>query len=162
MALDGLDSIAGRVNIGGEDPGGRFGARLDTRGVFSGGAQIERLRPSSTVQVGVPGHAPGAYLTAGNFVQTQIPSATWGNSQVGFRLHTLVSNTEMTMFYLWSHDYSPIARINNRIIVPSGVPGLNFRQVDMFYPQYQAFGITGQPAAVSAGRLGAVAVRRPG
>ncbi len=26
--LDGLDSIAGRVNIGGEDPGGRFGARL--------------------------------------------------------------------------------------------------------------------------------------
>ena len=90
----------------------------------------------------MPGHAPGAYLTAGNFVQTQIPSATWGNSQVGFRLHTLVSNTEMTMFYLWSHDYNPVARINNRIIVPSGVPGLSFRQVNLFYPQYQAFGIT--------------------
>ena len=48
----------------------------------------------------------------------------------------------MTMFYLWSHDYNPVARINNRIIVPSGVPGLNFRQVNLFYPQYQAFGIT--------------------
>jgi len=135
--LDGLDSIAGRVNVGAPDPGGRFGARLDNRNV----AGEEAAPPFFGVAIGVPGHAPGAYLTAGNFVQTQIPSATWGNSQVGFRLHTLVSNTELTMFYLWNHDYNPVARINNRIIVPVA-PGFNFRQVNLFYPQYQAFGIT--------------------
>ncbi len=140
---DGLDSIAGRVNVSGEDPGGRFGARLDTRTVTSGGATIEAAPPFAMVQSGVPGFPkPSFFLTAGNQVQNVIPSATWGNSQIGFRLHTLVSNTEMTMFYLWNHDYSPISRINNQLIFPSGVPGVNFRRVDLFYPQYQAFGIT--------------------
>jgi hypothetical protein len=138
--LDGLDSIAGRVNIGGEDPGGRFGARLDTRSVSGGGA-VEAAPPFAMVQSGVPSFAPGLFLTAGSNVQTVIPNATWVNSQIGFRLYTLVSNTEMTMFYLWNHDYSPVSRINNRVIVPVA-PGFNFRRVDLFYPQYQAFGIT--------------------
>ncbi len=140
--LEGLNDIAGRVNIGAEDPGGRFGARLDNRAVTAGGATIEAAPPFAMVQAGVPGHlAPAFYLTAGNNVQNVIPSATWGNSQIGFRLHTLVENTEVTMFYLWNHDYSPISRINNKLIIPVA-PGFNFRRVDLIYPQYQAFGIT--------------------
>jgi len=141
--FDGLDQIRGRVNVGAEDPGGRFGARLDNRAVRAGGATIEAAPPFAMVQAGVPGHlAPQFYLTAGSSVQQVLPNATWGNSQIGFRLHTLVSNTELTMFYLWNHDYNQIARINNRVIIPV-IPGaLNFRRVDLIYPQYQAFGIT--------------------
>jgi hypothetical protein len=108
-------------------------------GPFKG--SIEAAPPFAMVQTGIPGHS-GLFLTAGSNVQNVIPNATWGNSQIGFRLHTLVSNTELTMFYLWNHDYSPISRINNRVI-QTVIPGaLNFRRVDLFYPQYQAFGIT--------------------
>jgi len=140
--LDGLNDIAGRVNIGAEDPGGRYGARLDNRAATVGGTTLEAAPPFAMVQAGVPGHlAPQFYLTAGENVVHVLPNATWGNSQIGFRLHTLVSNTEVTMFYLWNHDYNPIARINNRVIIPVA-PGFNFRRVDLIYPQYQSFGIT--------------------
>jgi hypothetical protein len=142
-SLDGLNNIAGRVNISGEDPGGRFGARLDNRALFSGVAE-ETAPPFAMVQAGVPvaGCVAGCfYLSAGRSVQQVIPNATWGNSQIGFRLHTLVENAEVTAFWLWNHDYSPVARINNRVITVVA-PGLALRRVDLFYPQYQAVGVT--------------------
>ncbi|HKD67341.1 MAG TPA: DUF1302 family protein [Candidatus Binataceae bacterium] len=143
-AFDGLNNIAGRVNISGEDPGGRFGARLDNRVLFSGVAE-ETAPPFAMVQAGVPvaGCVAGClYLSAGSGVQQVIPNATWGNSQIGIRLHTLVENAEVTAFWLWNHDYSPVARINNRVITVL-IPGaLALRRVDLFYPQYQAVGFT--------------------
>ena len=74
---------------------------------------------------------------------TKIPNATWGNSQIGFRLHTLVENSEITMFYLWNHDYNPVAQIDNRVIIGPIAPGIRIcASVNLIYPQYQAFGIT--------------------
>ena len=118
-SFDGLNNIAGRVNISGEDPGGRFGARLDTRSIALGGA-IQEAPPFVGVQAGVGSLPPTFFLTAGSSVQEVIPNATWGNSQIGIRLHTLVENAEITAFWLWNHDYSPIAQITN-VVSPSGV-----------------------------------------
>src|SRR5262249_17528533 len=82
--------IRGRVNVGAEDPGGRYGARLDTRTGGLGGATVIAAPPFAQLQVGVPGFpAPTFFLTAGSRVQQVIPNATWGHLQIGFRLHTL-------------------------------------------------------------------------
>jgi len=141
--LNGLNNIAGRVNIGGEDPGGRYGARLDNRAILLGGTTAEAAPPFAMIQAGLPFAPAGAfYLSAGNNIQQVIPSATWGNSQIGVRLHTLVENAEVTAFYLWNHDYNAVARINNRVVTPI-IPGALFlRRTDLFYPQYQAVGFT--------------------
>ena len=143
-SLDGLDDIAGRVNINAENPGGRYAGRDDNR-VEAGGAIT--APPFLLAQFGVPGTvgavpgAPPAFIAFANTV-TKIPNATWGNSQIGFRLHTLVENSEITMFYLWNHDYNPVAQIDNRVIIGPIAPGTYLRQVNLIYPQYQAFGIT--------------------
>jgi hypothetical protein len=143
-ALEGLNSIAGRVTINAENPGGRFAGRGDTR-TFRFGAATETAPPFAEVQAGLP-VAPAGALFIGE-AQTIIPNATWGNSQIGFRLHTLVENAEVTAFYLWNHDYEPVARINNRVIFNIPVLGappnsLFGRRIDLFYPQYQALGVT--------------------
>src|SRR5215469_9323329 len=142
-AFDGLNNIAGRINISGEDPGGRFGARLDNRAILAGKTTAETAPPFAMLQTGAPGCAIAAcfYLTAGSNVSQVIPNATWNNSQIGFRLHTLVENAEVTAFYLWSHDYSPVARIENRDVL-AVIPGLTLRRVSLFYPQYNALGVT--------------------
>jgi hypothetical protein len=142
-SFDGMDNIRGRVNITADSPGGRFGVRTDSREiVFLGAPEI--APPFAMVQAGIP--VPGCiagcfYLSAGRNVQQQVPSATWGNSQIGFRLHTLVENAEITAFYLWNHDYSPVARYDNRSALAIA-PGFALRRVNLFYPQYQAVGFT--------------------
>jgi hypothetical protein len=43
-----------------------------------------------------------------------IPRATWDNSQVGVRLHTILENeTDISLFYWRSHEYSPIVFVRN-------------------------------------------------
>jgi len=148
-AYDGLNNIAGRVNINAADPGGRYGARLDNRSCLPSPGhpcipETELAPPFAMLQAGLPFAPIGFYLSAGNNVQQVIPSATWGNSQIGVRLHTLVENAEITAFYLWNHDYSAVARLNNRFIsaiIPGVVPTI-LRRTDLFYPQYQAVGFT--------------------
>ncbi len=165
-SFNGLDNIAGRVSITGEDPGGRFGARTDTRAIVpgpcnallgptKGAAGVTAAAPPFALcQVGGPGSPGQASFYAGSPNET-IPNATWGNSQIGFRLHTLVENAEITAFYLWNHDYTPVARLRNdpahvQTIIPPNVilgpgvtaPGFFVRRADLFYPQYQAVGVT--------------------
>ncbi|MGO9061468.1 MAG: DUF1302 family protein [Candidatus Binataceae bacterium] len=136
-SFDGLDNIRGRININAETPGGRYAGRSDTRADLSG----NEAPPFLILQGAAPGSpGPGFFIGINNTVQ-KIPSATWGNSQIGFRLHTLVENSEVTMFYLWNHDYNPVAQIDNRVIIPLG-GGTFLRQVNLIEPQYQAFGIT--------------------
>ena len=136
-AFDGLDNIRGRININAETPGGRYAGRSDTRSDLSGNT----APPFLILQGAAPGSpGPGFFIGINNTVQ-KIPSATWGNSQIGFRLHTLVENSEITMFYLWNHDYNPVAQIDNRVIIPLG-GGTFLRQINLIEPQYQAFGIT--------------------
>ena len=139
---DGMNNIAGRVNVNAASPGGRFGVRLDSRGIDS----VFTAPPFFMLQLGAPGCPNPAgclYLSAGRNVQQVIPSATWGNSQIGFRLHTLVENAEVTAFYLWNHDYSSVARIRNdaafNLVLAEGpgLPGFSLRRVDSFYPQYR-------------------------
>jgi hypothetical protein len=166
---EGLNNIRGRVNVNAENPGGRFAGRGDNRVNFGlPGLPDPCLRfnpkpfpsfilpaaaapPFALCQVNGPGSPGAASFYSPQSIQQVVPNATWGNSQIGFRLHTLVSNTEVTMFYLWSHDYNPVGRINNRLlltvlppnVVPVvGNPGIFARRFDLFYPQYQAFGIT--------------------
>jgi len=121
-SLDGLDNIAGRVGIGAANPGGRFSGQLDCRTLFAGlggGVVIPAVGlpgdcgvgppvPEFQTGTGFPGAGTGEYIAE---TSTHIPNATWGNSQIGFRLHTLVSNTEMTSFFYWNHEYSPTLKI---------------------------------------------------
>jgi hypothetical protein len=138
---DGMNDIAGRVNIQAPNPGGRFAGRGDTRSITFGSPLFsETAPPFAMVQAGLP-TGPGFYLSSGNNVQQVIPSATWGNSQIGVRLHTLFENAEMTTFWLWNHDYNPIGQIDNRVIIPVA-PGFFERRVNLIYPQYQAIGFT--------------------
>ena len=165
-SLDGLDNIAGRVGIGAADPGGRFGAQLDCRVLyghnpFTPPGTLSPLvglpgdcgtgPPIAEFQTGTgfPGAGPGEYIAE---TSTRIPNATWGNSQIGFRLHTLVENTEMTSFFYWNHEYSPVLKI-----VPDACPatpgklGVNclnlgggsfLRNEVAYYPQYMGGGVT--------------------
>jgi hypothetical protein len=164
-SLDGLNNIAGRVNIGGSDPGGRFAGQLDCRtvgagGAFGGGAGVPgacgALTPIAIYQTatGFPGQGGGAYI---GVVDSTIPNATWDNSQVGFRLHTLAYNTEMTAFYLYSHEYSPVLKIPySSAICPfasasacgifqSGVTPIGptyLRRELSVYPRFSSLGVT--------------------
>jgi hypothetical protein len=140
-SLDGMNNIAGRVNISGEDPGGRFGARTDTRAIVSAGTTLEAGPPFAMVQAGVGAFPPTFFLSAGSNVQEVIPSATWGNSQVAVRLHTLVENAEMTAYYMWNHDYNPIAQITNTIL-PVPAAGIALRRTNLIYPQWQGAAFT--------------------
>ncbi len=73
--------------------------------------------------------------------QTTIPRATWANSQVGARLHTLVFNTEMTAYFLYSHNYSPTAEVAQIERLPAGkVPGL--RRVNLAFPKFASVAVT--------------------
>jgi Protein of unknown function (DUF1302) len=139
-AFDGLDNIRGRVNVNAPNPGGRFAGRGDNREIVLGGIPVAIAPPFVMVQTGLA-PAPGGGFYISLPAQQVVPNATWGNSQIGFRLHSLAYNTEFTTFYLWNHDYQPVNRLNNRFIVPIA-PGQFLRRDDLFYPQYQAVGVT--------------------
>jgi hypothetical protein len=150
---NGMNNIAGRVNVNAESPGGRFGVRLDSVG--PGAHTLDGVfvaPPFVMLQYGAPGCTTAfttgcVYVTVGRNNPQVIPSATWGNSQIGFRLHTLVQNAEITAFYLWNHDYGSVARIRTAdafTLVPgtATLPGVALRRIDSFYPQYQSLGVT--------------------
>jgi hypothetical protein len=164
-SYDGLDNIAGRVDITGEDPGGRFGARTDTRAIVpgpcnallgppvngAGGAGLSATAPPFVLcQVGGPGEAAGQASTYFTSATQTIPSATFGNSVVGVRLHTLIENAELTGFYQWNHDLTPIEKIENQYTSTTlpvgalfpGSPGIFTRRGSLFYPQWQGVGFT--------------------
>ena len=113
--FEGLNSIAGRVTINAENPGGRFAGRGDTR-TFRLRRRHQKLRRRSPRCRRVACGSLPEPLSIGEASDQSFPNATWGNSQIGIRLHTLVENAEVTAFYLWNHDYQPVARINNRVI----------------------------------------------
>jgi hypothetical protein len=153
--FDGINNIAGRVNINAEDPGGRFGARLDNRAVLLGRAAVQIAPPFADLQFGLsPSGNPATPLFIVGSGNQVVPSATWGNSQIGVRLHTLVENAEVTAFWLWNHDYSPVARIrNNTLLAPPALAPLAFRRIDLFYPQYQSVGVTANRPVYLPGAL---------
>ncbi len=149
--VDGVDNIAGRVNVGAPNPGGRFAGQLDCRVLYApfGGSVIPAVgfpgfcgaaAPVAMFQTGtgIPGQGPGEYF---GLPDVKIPNATFGNSQVGVRFHTLVANTELTAFYLWSHEYNPVLKITPNAPLAAG-PGFFLRRLLEYYPQYQSFGFT--------------------
>ncbi len=159
---DGLDQIAGRVNIGAASPGGRFAGQADCRDLFAsvGGKTIPAVGipgdcgtgiPFAEFQTatGYPGQGPGDYIGVPDL---KIPSATWGNSEVGVRLHTLVYNTEMTAFYLLNNEVSAVAKVTPDIIKIA--PETFLRRIQEIYPQYQSLGVTGNRPIYLPGALG--------
>ncbi len=132
--LDGQDAVAGRVNVN-APPGSRFAGRPDLRcdrplSLCVGG--IGRAQPPFSTLI-LHGFLPDT--------QTTIPRATWANSQVGARLHTLLFNTEMTAYFLYSHNYAPTAEVAQIERAPApGVPGL--RRVNLNYPKFASAAMT--------------------
>lgn len=85
--FDGQNARAGRVSVG-PFPGTRFAGLPETR-----------------VQPGAGG--PGAWWFRGaqfNPVRWSIPAATFANSDVGVRLHTIIRDFELTALYVYSHE----------------------------------------------------------
>ncbi len=149
--LNGLDNIAGRVNIAAANPGGRFAGQLDCRVLFTplGGKVIPAAgfpgfcgtaAPVALFQTGtgIPGQGPGEYF---GLPDPRLPNATWGNSQVGVRFHTLFENAELTAFYLWSHEYNPVLKIAQTPALEVA-PSFFERRLIEYYPQYQSLGFT--------------------
>jgi hypothetical protein len=126
----GQDQVAGRVDIL-PSFGSRFFGGTDTRvrpgeSVPAGNGQV--LQPPLSYVV-MAGQTPN--------LQWAIPRATWANSQIGFRLHTLIdSTTEAAIFYWRSFDYTPALYLN-----PRGAPG-TMRRVTEKFPHYESFGAT--------------------
>ena len=138
--LDGQDQVAGRINIS-APPGSRFAGRPDNRcdpGLSLCVGGIENAFNRGLAQ------PPFSTLILHGFspdTQTTIPRATWANSQVGARIHTLFYNTEMTAYFLYSHYYSPTAEVAQIERLPAGkTPGL--RRVNLNFPKYASVAVT--------------------
>lgn len=133
-SLDGQDQVAGRVNISAPS-GSRFAGRPDNRcdpGLSLCAKGVGLAQPPFSTLI-LHGFLPDT--------QTTIPRATWANSQVAARLHTLVFNTEMTAYFLYSHNYSPTAEVAQ--IERAPVPGtLGLRRVNLAYPQFASVAVT--------------------
>ena len=138
--LDGQDQVAGRVNVS-APPGSRFSGRPDNRCDPGISLCLNGIQNAFNRGLAQP---PFSTLILHGFAldtQTTIPRATWANSQVGARLHTLLYNTEMTAYFLYSHNYSPTAEVAQieRLPVP-GTPGL--RRVNLNFPKYASVAVT--------------------
>ncbi len=178
-SVDGQDDLAGRVGINAASPGGRFAGQLDCRTLFAPGPAAfglnHALIPAAGVNgdcgtgppiaqfqtgTGFPGAGPGDYIAE---TTNKIPSATWGNSQIGFRLHTLVENTEMTSFFYWNHEYGATLKIvPDACSANPGKMGINclnlgggafLRNEAAYYPQYMGGGVTGNRPIYLPGAL---------
>ena len=116
--FNGQDAVAGRVDV----------LPIPAMSRVAGGTD-NRCRPGESLCI-APGTAlqpPFSYvLGAGNLpdVQWAIPRATFANSQIGLRLHTLIKGgTEVTAFYWRSFDYTPnlyVGGIERPLRGPSG------------------------------------------
>jgi hypothetical protein len=144
-SLDGQDQVAGRVNISAPS-GSRFAGRPDTRcdpglSLCSGGVGLAQP-PFSTLIL--HGFLPDT--------QTTIPRATWANTQVGARLHTLIFNTELAAYFLYSHNYSPTAEVEQIEREPVG-KALGLRRVNLAYPKFASVAVTGNRPLYLPGAL---------
>lgn len=142
---DGQNSVAGRVNVLAPSGGptgfapNRFGIRNPPPPLY---------RPYWITAV--PGRIFGPPT-----VQWNIPRATFANSVVGVRLHTLISqNYEATLFYFKSFQYSAIPTVGN-----PGKPGNPEGSLILFkYFPYQGLGGTiSRPVYLPARYFGAFA-----
>lgn len=152
---DGQDQVAGRVNINQAIPGGRFAGRIDDRLIGSPGVVVEQAPPFLTARTfPVTGLVLAANVNGVPSMADQaIPRATWANSQVGVRLHTLIWNTEITAMYYYNHDYNPVVKLfPQQGFRPIG-PGLFTERAKDVYPIYQAVGATANRAINLPGRL---------
>src|SRR5579875_799924 len=152
---DGQDQVAGRVNINPATPGGRFAPRIDARVLGSPGIVVEQAPPILTLR-NFP--VAGVVLAADvngvpSMTDQAIPRATWANSQLGIRLHTLIWNTEVTVMYYYNHDYKPVVKLfAQQGFIPIG-PGVFIERAKSIYPSYQAGGVTANRAINLPGRL---------
>ena len=138
---NGQNAVAGRVDV----------LPIPAASRVAGGTD-NRCRPGESLCI-APGTAvqpPFSYvLGAGNIpdVQWAIPRATFANSQIGLRLHTLIKGgTEATAFYWRSFDYTPnlyVGGIERPLRVLPGpppvvIPGL--QRLTERYVHYESFG----------------------
>ena len=124
------NAVAGRVDV----------LPIPAQSRVAGGTD-NRCRPGESLCLG-PGLAlqpPFSYvLGAGNIpdVQWKIPRATFANSQIGLRLHTLIrGGTEVTAFYWRSFDYTPNVYVGS-------VESPFFQRMTERYVHYESFGGT--------------------
>ena len=142
---DGQDAVAGRVSLGAQNPNAaRFSVRANPATVIATppGAPAPRAVASAwpLVMYQVGGPAGTGFYTPTTYIQ--IPRATWGNSQVFIRLHTLLYDTEMTAAYAWSHDYGSVFGLTNNYQVVSAAGHVYSRDIRQFYPQWMGGGMT--------------------
>ena len=86
-----------------------FGGRFDRRPYpiqFPIQAFLHHL-PMSTVAFPQFTHLCFTCPVASNS-RWKLPADTWGNSEEGFRLHSLIGNGEVTAFYWHAHQYNPM------------------------------------------------------
>ncbi len=127
----GQNSVAGRVDALPVFGSSRFG-----------GGNDNRCRPGESLCLpgGVALEPPYSYIIEkGQSINVQwaIPRATWANSQLGFRFHTLIDNsTEASVFYWRSFDY-----VQDAYVGPVGAPGTSRRLLQKF-PHYESLGAT--------------------
>jgi hypothetical protein len=136
--FDGQDSVAGRVNILPVNSTARFAGRPDNRcdpGISicnAGGVGLAQPPFSTLLMEGF-----------NSDVQWAIPRATFANSEVGVRLHTVVDNSELTAFYLFNHEINPVAEVGPIEAFPDPVARkLGLERVTFAYPKYQSLGVT--------------------
>jgi len=161
---DGLDAIAGRVNLGAQNPeGGRFSPRSDPRtlvgpqgsptgprGTLASSWPLVRFQDGPVGSTFAPG-GPGMY-TPNTQPYIKIPNATWGNSQVFIRLHTLVYDNEITAVYAWGHELGSVYQLTNQYAVT--VPGHVYQQrINSIFEQYQGAGMTDNKPIYLPGQL---------
>ena len=151
---DGLDAIAGRETLLTQIPGGRFAGRTDTRGCTTGargtvctgegppppGRPAELAPPLVLFQRNGP-NGTGLYVPSFKSPNQVFPNATFANSNVFVRLHTLAWDTEMTAIYANAHVYTPVIQLTNQTspVVPGAVYD---RRSNFIYPEYQGAGFT--------------------
>jgi hypothetical protein len=141
--FEGQNQVAGRVSIlpsaGSRAAGGaEFRCRFPESLCIPSPASPFNL-PRNTVVVGPP---ISYVLEGGQIPDTQwaVPRATFANSQVGVRLHSLIGNTEVAAFYWRSFNYAPGLKLG------SPGPAGTTRRVTLDFPNYQGVGVTGNHA----------------
>jgi hypothetical protein len=143
--FDGQDAVAGRVDVlpVNSPPASRVAGGTDNR-----------CRPGESLCLG-PGSAvqpPISYVLEKGLtpnVQWAIPRATFANSQIGLRLHSLIKGgTEVTAFYWRSFDYTPnlyLGPVERPVRVLPGPPPVVVPGLERFterYVHYESFGGT--------------------
>jgi hypothetical protein len=130
----GRHNVLGAVNIGAPAAGARFAARPYPFVIPLGLPAAEINRVAFPQVVGGLGKTHWYY-----------PPATWNNAGEGIRLHTYVSNAELSTFYWHSHQLSPATFV-------SGAVGHQF--LSERFPHFDDAGITGNSPLYLPGTIG--------